>query len=367
MKGPELSIILPCYNESLNIPVIVEQIAAFWPKVSFELILVNNGSTDDSARVMEEMQNRFNDFLRIVTIEKNIGYGHGVLMGLKASRAQVLAYTHADIQTPPVDIFRAYALFNGHVSDKKQVLIKGLRIHRRKEEQMLTGGLEKISSFMLGYPLRDINGQPKLFHRNFMDDFSDVPVDFSFDLYVMYKAMQKEMEVVTFPVDFGVRLHGESKWSASPMKKIRTIRGYLNNILKLSLRNISDNRNPIRQFIKFCLVGCFGASVNYGLFYLFYKWFAVHYVVASLCGYFVAAAAIFIFNHQWTFAVKQGRVSRQFIKFIILIIFSFLMNGLSIYLFTEGLHLRAEVSQLITMVITTIINFTGSKSWVFKA
>lgn len=366
MKKPELSIIMPCYNESRNLPIIVERLAAFWPAVNFELILVNNGSRDDSERVLQELAAKGTGFLRTVRIETNKGYGHGVLTGLKAARADLVAYSHADIQTPPEDVIRAFQLAKENGLDLRQALVKGERINRRKEEQATTKGLEMIAFWLLGYRVFDMNGQPKLFHRDLLQSLKDAPDDFSFDVYVMYKAVQKGLKVVTFPVDFGLRLHGQSHWASSRIKKVKTIAGYIKNILMMSLRDLPDNNNPIKQLFKFCIVGVCGAAINYGIFYALYAGIHLYYVVASLFGYLLAGAAIFLFNRQWTFAVRQGKPSGQFIRYMLLIGGSFLANGLSIYIFTDLVNIRAEFSQLLTMAITTAINFVGAKLWVFK-
>ena len=230
----------------------------------------------------------------------------------------------------------------------------------------MTKWLQRISSLILGYPLKDINGQPKMFPKSFLKKLEHSPVDFSFDVFVMYKALQAGYEINTFPVDFGERIHGESKWSASIFKKYRTILGYLKNIMAISIKNFNDEHNPIKQFAKFCVVGGFGASVNYGIFYLSYKFLNIHYVAASLSGFFIAAFAIFLFNREWTFQVRHGKISKQFAQFMALMVISFTANGLSIYLFTDIIGLRAEISQLLTMAITTMINFIGSKYWVFR-
>lgn len=363
MGKPELSIVLPCYNESRNIPIVVDRLSKFWPETDFELVLVNNGSTDDTDRVLRIMKDK-HDFVQVVNIDKNIGYGHGIMTGLKAARSDIVGYSHADIQTPPEDIVKGYRLFKKSESEK--IILKGLRINRRKEEQFLTKGLESVATLLLGYSMRDINGQPKLFHKKLLDYLSDPPLDFSFDAYVMYKGIQNGFEILTFPVDFGLRIHGESKWASSRLKKYRTILGWIKSLVLISVRNLSDNNNPIKQLIKFCLVGCFGASINYGTFYLFYKLFSVHYIVSSLFGFFIAAVAIFTLNRQWTFYIKHGRISKQFVMFILLMCFSFGANGFSIYFFTDMIGFRPEISQLITMFITTTINFVGSKFWVFK-
>ncbi len=365
MRLPELSIILPCYNESQNIPLIVERMSKFWPEFNFELVLVNNGSVDDSSHVLKKVEKE-NEYIRVVTVENNRGYGYGILSGLKEARADVLSYSHADIQTPPEDLFKAFKLFNDKDKGNDAIFVKGERINRRKEEQLYTNAYSLIAYLVLGYKLEDINGQPKLFHKSFLTYLYDAPVDFSFDVYVLYKAMQNGLKIETFPVDFNLRVHGVSNWSSSPIKKYKTILGYVKNVFITSLRNLKDKKNPFHQFAKFCSVGLFGASVNYGTFYIFFKTLSGHYVTSSLIGYFSAAVVIFLLNRNWTFYSKDGHLSKQFVLFILLIAFSFFVNGVSIYFFTAIIGFIPELSQVITMGITTAINFVGSKFWVFK-
>ena len=126
------------------------------------------------------------------------------------------------------------------------------------------------------------------------------------------------------------------------------------------------NNNTIRQFFRFCAVGSLGASINFGVFYILFKVYSVHYIASSLIGFFVSAAIIFIFNRQWTFCVRHSHITKQFIYFNALIGFSFIANGSVIYFVTSHLHIIPEVSQLAAMVVTTIINFSGSKLWVFR-
>lgn len=360
-----MSIVLPCYNESRNIPVIVERISKFWPRINFELIMVNNGSTDDTDRVLKDLTAN-NEFLRTVTVKENIGYGHGIMTGLQEARADILTYSHADNQTPPEDIFRAFDMLKTNGLNPKETLIKGLRTNRRKNEQIFTKGLDRISSLMLGYKMYDVNGQPKLFHRNLLDNMTTPLTDFSFDVYVMYKAFQNGLQIRTFPVDFGQRLHGESKSAPSPLKKFKTILGYLRNILLMTFKNTSDRNNIIKQFVRFCVVGGFGATLNYTLFYLFFKALSTNYMLSSIIGFFGSGAVIFLFSRQWTFNISHGHIPKQFLKLIFLALLSLVANCLTVYLLTDLVLLKPEISQLFAMTITTIINFFGSKLWVFK-
>lgn len=361
---PELSIVMPCYNESRNIPVIVERLAKFYPVVNFELVLVDNGSTDNSAEVLEAIKKRY-EFIKVAMVEKNIGYGHGILTGLKACSADILSYTHADIQTPPEDIFKAYDILKEKKNDMEKVLIKGFRMNRAQEETFLTKSLLKTVGIILGQKLEDINGQPKLFSRELLEKFKSPPVGFSFDIYVMYVAKIMGFKCITFPVDFGQRIHGQSKWATSILSKYKTILKYIASIFKIAIVHFNAPENTIRQLVRFLITGIFTNLTNYFVFFVLLHWLRVYYVLSSAAGFLAGFIVGFIVNRSWTFSVKDRGFARS-LKFFALNTFSLGVNMLTIWVFTEFVKIIPEISQVIAIGVSTVINFTGSKWWVFK-
>ena len=78
------SLIIPCYNESKNIPLLFDEISNCQKKINFEVIIVNNGSTDKSKIVIDENKYKLNN-LNIININNNIGFGNGIKRGILAS------------------------------------------------------------------------------------------------------------------------------------------------------------------------------------------------------------------------------------------------------------------------------------------
>ncbi len=362
---PEISIVLPCYNEAKNIPLIVERLSKFWPKVNFELILVDNGSTDNSADVLLAESSK-HVFVKVVSIKTNMGYGHGIFKGLKAAQAPILSYSHADIQTPPEDLFKAFFLLKEQQLDIEKVLIKGLRINRREKDLFLTKALAKVVEIILGYKMDDINGQPKMFSKRLLADLIAAPEDFSFDVYVMYVAQMKGLKLITFPVDFGQRIHGESKWATSSLRKIRTILKYLMNIFKIARAHFEEPKNLLKQGVRFLCAGVLTNAVNYGLFFLMLHLWHAHYSVSSVSGFLAGFVTGFFVNRSWTFSISSGQRRYHLIRFTLLNFFSLGANLLTITLLTEQCKVIPEISQIIAIGVSTVINFIGSKFWVFK-
>lgn len=230
---PCLSIILPCYNEADNLPLLLEGYRQVWRNLPAELILVDNGSTDATAMVLAgELARPEFAFVRSVRVPQNRGYGHGILTGLQAARGEFLAFSHADMQCSPADVFRAYdrLLAAPHPS---QTLVKGKRGGRDASALLVTNGMALLASTVLLTPLTDINAQPKLFHRSHLARLTRPPDGFQFDLYVLYRARQAGLTLLTIPVVFGERVHGQSKSAFNILARYRTIWATVTYIFKL--------------------------------------------------------------------------------------------------------------------------------------
>lgn len=363
---PQFSIVLPCYNEAENISILLERFRPFSKYVNFELILVNNGSTDHSSKIFSRvMEDQSNNFLKVVSIEKNIGYGHGIQTGLESAKSDILAYSHADIQTPPEDLFKAFDMIESGKMDINHTLIKGFRINRSDEKTFLTKGLSKVVRFMLGVTIVDINGQPKVFSRKFFEGFEAPPADFSYDMYVMYWAFLNGLKLKTFDVDFGERVHGQSKWASGILLRYKTILIYINSILRLSWRNRGVVSNPLGQLLRFLATGFFTNILNYGCFWLLLRFLNVNYLMSSILGFFAGFILGFFLNRNFTFRVEFGRIRNQMVKFLIINLISLGANIGCIYFFVEWFHIIPEISQILAIVLSTAINYSGSKFWAF--
>lgn len=229
-----LSIVIPCYNEEENIPLIIDRISTMTDDFTdLEVILVNNGSTDNSAAVFEDLLKRKHfPYIRLVEVKENKGYGFGILAGLKEAKGQSLGWTHADMQTDPADTLKAYEIIK-KASAPDLTFVKGVRKKRGLLDVFFTFGMSLIASATLKSRLDDVNAQPKIFSRKFYSEMANPPEDFSLDLYVYYLAKVKRLEIITFPVYFRKRLHGEAKGGGSLKTKWTLIKRTFKYIFQL--------------------------------------------------------------------------------------------------------------------------------------
>jgi glycosyltransferase involved in cell wall biosynthesis len=227
-----LSLVIPCYNEARSLPALAArcaEVVAAEPEC--EIILVDNGSTDDTPAVLSrEVAGK--PGLRATRVEINTGYGAGILAGLAAARGDILGWTHADLQTDPMDAVTGLALFKS-AADPQRLFVKGLRYGRPASDVAFTQGMSLFESLLLGRLLRDINAQPTLFPRSFFARWRGAPSDFSLDLFAYATAKAEGLAVRRFPVLFAPRVHGVSSWNVDWAAKRKFIRRTLDYSFRL--------------------------------------------------------------------------------------------------------------------------------------
>jgi len=127
----KLSVIAPVYNEEDNIIALYHSITeAVEKKVeSYEIILVNDGSRDRSAKILNELAGS-DQAVKVVHFEKNCGQTAAIWAGMKKSVGELIAIIDADLQTDPRDIFKLmpyikkFDFVNGKRIDRKDTLLK---------------------------------------------------------------------------------------------------------------------------------------------------------------------------------------------------------------------------------------------------
>ncbi|HBE03157.1 MAG: hypothetical protein A2096_01080 [Spirochaetes bacterium GWF1_41_5] len=231
----DLSVIIPCYNEARNIPFLLGRISDLINNFpNLEIILVNNGSTDNTEEEFNKIKNpKPYNGIKTVLVPVNLGYGWGILSGLKEASGDFLGWTHADLQTDLHDLAAGFKrLMEYH--EPELAIVKGRRKNRPFFDQVFSCGMQIISSLVLGAALCDINAQPKIFPRSLYLQMKNPPHDFSLDLYLLYLAKIKRYKILEIPVFFGKRRFGEAKGGGSIKTKIPLIKRTFSYIFRLA-------------------------------------------------------------------------------------------------------------------------------------
>lgn len=146
-RTPELSLVIPVYNGGGTIGPLVERIRTVFSSTEFEIVLINDGSTDNSEAACAELARKFPDRVTFLHLSRNFGEHNAVMAGLSYTRGKYVAVLDDDGQNPPDEIRpmlmelknRGFDVVYGHYIDKQHSWFRnfGSRFNDRSATLML--------------------------------------------------------------------------------------------------------------------------------------------------------------------------------------------------------------------------------------
>jgi glycosyltransferase involved in cell wall biosynthesis len=255
---PELSIVIPIYNEAPNIDALhFELTAALEPMgVPYELLLVDDGSTDESLSKLTAVQAR-DRRVRVIEFRRNFGQTAAFAAGFAEARGRIIVTSDGDLQNDPRDIPRLVARL-----DREQVdIVCGWR--RDRKDPFINRRLpsiiaNRLISWATGVSLNDYGCSLKAFRAEVVK-----PLRLYGELHRFLPALASEMgvRIAEEPVNHRPRVHGRSKYGIS-----RTVRVMLDLLTVKFL--LSYSTRPLQMFG--LLGGIFGGIGAVLLAYLAY-------------------------------------------------------------------------------------------------
>ncbi len=164
-----ISVILPVFNEKDNITKAVSSINATFPRFtnSFEIIIVDDGSSDGSSEILSQLASK-NKVVHVINHKENMGYGASLTSGFKSAKGPLVFFMDSDLQ---FDISEIQKLLN-YIDEFD--IVAGYRIKRKDSSYRLV--ISSIFNFFVrhifGIPIRDINCAFKLFHRDIIEQIN---------------------------------------------------------------------------------------------------------------------------------------------------------------------------------------------------
>lgn len=216
------SLVLPCYNEEQNLVALRSEFLPLPELIEGEVILVNNGSSDRTGDVIAELHQENSNIVSI-TVKENIGYGFGILSGLRATSGKYVGWTHADGQMNLKDAVSGFSMM-WTKDQPENFFVMGRRRGRPGYERLFEFGMSAFESTLFGAFLNDITAQPKIMSRAFFEGWEDPPNDFSLDLYAYLMAKKTDRTVLKFDTEYHRRAHGASSWNTGLASRIKLIR-----------------------------------------------------------------------------------------------------------------------------------------------
>lgn len=126
MKISSLSIFFPAYNDSQSIPKLIKTANSVAREIAsdYEIIVINDGSKDNTEDVVEELKKKYKK-LRVIHHSKNLGYGAALASGLSNSKKEWIFYTDGDGQYDPKELFLLLKSLNSGID-----VVNGYKLRR---------------------------------------------------------------------------------------------------------------------------------------------------------------------------------------------------------------------------------------------
>lgn len=204
----KISVIIPVYNEQDNISILTEELNTALQNRDFEIIYVNDGSTDKSREIIISEKEK-NNRIRLISFKKNAGQSAAFQCGIAQSTGDILVFLDADLQNDPADIPKMLEL----IADKDAVL--GVR--KKRQDTFVRRISSKIANAVRNAISKD----------NTTDTGCSLKVirKKCFENVYFFKGMHRFMpklikmngytRICEIPVNHRSRIHGISKYGIS--------------------------------------------------------------------------------------------------------------------------------------------------------
>lgn len=205
---PELSIVIPAYNEAENLPIILPGLIAFARKNDWQLIITNDGSKDHTKQILDSYSHT--ELLKVVHHKLNKGYGAAIKSGIEACDTAYLITIDADGQHQLADIEKLFRRMKETDAD----MMVGSRKGSKDATKMRSIGKSIIrftARLMLKIPIHDINSGMKLYRTDLAKQYLYLtPNNMPFSDIITLIFISNRHLVLEEPITIKERLKGQS-------------------------------------------------------------------------------------------------------------------------------------------------------------
>lgn len=229
--------IVPAYNEGSGIRGVIEELVHELKKtgVLFEVIVVNNGSTDNTTSILDQLREHTQELV-VVRVFPNQGFGNGILTGMAHARGNVLGWMPGDGQLDAKDLVVAYF----YLKNRRLDVVKGVRTVRN--DNFFRFWQSKIYNFLFRIlftvPYSDINAPPKLFTRTVYEALALASKDWFLDAELILRA-----HTVGYLIGEACLPGQQRKWGRSKVVRFLTVCEFIKNMLKYKINHAPSKTN----------------------------------------------------------------------------------------------------------------------------
>jgi len=215
-NNPEFSVIIPAYNEEERIHNTLNKVIAYFEnfKKEYEIIVVDDGSKDNTSKVVEEFQT-----VKLIKQEKNTGKGAAVRKGMLEAKGKFRIFTDADLSTPIYEFTKLYQKYQDGYDiciGSRAVDYSLIKVHQPFYREFMGKTFNKIVQLLLIKGIKDTQCGFKGFSDTAATKiFNNAKIDgFGFDVEIIYLAKKLNYRIIEIPVEW----YNDERSKVNPIK-----------------------------------------------------------------------------------------------------------------------------------------------------
>jgi glycosyltransferase involved in cell wall biosynthesis len=209
-KPSGLTVFFPAYNDGGTIASMVIRAvkAASELTPDYEVIVVNDGSTDATAQIADELARSYSH-VRVIHHPKNLGYGGALQTGFRSAAKELIFYTDGDAQYDPGELGVLWARMGPHAD-----LVNGYKISRSDPlHRVIIGRIyHHVVALLFGLTVRDVDCDCRLMRRSIFQRINLEKTSGVICLELMKKIQDAGFRIVEVPVHHYHRAYGKSQF-----------------------------------------------------------------------------------------------------------------------------------------------------------
>ncbi len=246
-----LTLVVPAFNEAENIPIVLPEMLEFCNQRQWQVILVNDGSSDETASVLRNFEGK--DNLVILNHKVNQGYGAALKTGISKVNTGFLVTLDADGQHALSDLDAMWEALQQQDAD----MVIGNRISDKPKNGYRQAGkwlIRKITSLILPVHIRDLNSGLKMYQTGLLKRYLQLcPDSMAFSDIITLIFLNQGHRVIEVPVQVLERAGGASK--ISTLTAFETMLEIINIVMLLK---------PLRIFLP-ASIFCIAVGILWGI------------------------------------------------------------------------------------------------------
>ncbi|HEY3128274.1 MAG TPA: glycosyltransferase family 2 protein [Acidobacteriota bacterium] len=254
---PEISIVVPCFNEGLSLLELRERIMkVFQRSQQYEIIFVDDGSSDETRTILSGLRDAN---IRYIRLRRNFGKSAALSVGFREARGRVIVTLDSDLQDQPEEI----PALLGKMDQEGLDLVSGWKQQRQDSlgKTLFSRIFNWVTARLTGIRIHDFNCGLKAYRREVIEE---IKVQGEMHRYIPVLASYRGFRVGEVAVSHAPRKYGQSKYGAG-----RLLGGFFDLMTVIMLTRY--NRKPLHAF---GVMGVVLATVGVGIeTYLAIRWF----------------------------------------------------------------------------------------------